>query len=175
MTLFHYYSYFKSFRGFDKAQLAVASIFLGCKLQGFFFNTEEAFKDYSDLKKSTQILNFDIIKYEIELLNLLGFEININLPYQFINKYLDILNVPEKDKVLNMSYNIINDSFRRPLCIHFSARDIAMSSIYIACSVLYENVRSDLFDKIGLNTNELSDCIENLYLLLQDSLKISNS
>jgi hypothetical protein len=175
MTLFHYYSYYKSFREFDKAQLAVASIFLGCKLQGYFFNTEEAFKDYSELKKVTQILHFDIIKYEVELLNILGFEINIELPYHYINKYLDILNIPDRDRVMNFSYNMINDSYRRPLCIYFTAKDIAMSAIYIACSVIYDNVQKDLFDKIGLDKKELFECIDSMYVLFQHSLKISLS
>jgi hypothetical protein len=170
MTLFHYYSYYKSFREFDKAQLSVASIFLGCKLQGFFFNTEEAFRDYSELKKVSQILQFDIVKYEIELLNILGFEINIELPYHYVNKYLDRLNIPDREKVMNVSYNLINDSYRRPLCIFFTAKDIALSALYIACSVLYENIQGSLFDKIGLEKNELMDCIDSLYVLFQDRL-----
>lgn len=172
MTLFHYYSYYKSFREFDKAQLAVASIFLGCKLQGFFFNTDEAFKDYSEIRKLSQIGSFDIIKYEVELLNILGFDINIDLPYHYVNKYLDLLNISEKEKIFNISFNLINDSYRRPLCIYFTAREIALSAIYIACQIVNDNVQNNLFDKIGFEKNELNECIEIMYTLFGDTLKI---
>ena len=50
MTLFHYYTYSKCFRSFDKFKLAISCIFLAAKIKGTFFHIDRLQKLHKKYK-----------------------------------------------------------------------------------------------------------------------------
>ena len=175
MTLFHYYSYYKSFREFDRIQLAITCFYLGCKLQGTFISTEEALKEYIILKNNQPSGSFDIIKYEVEMLNFLGFSIDIETPYYYISSYIEKLkNLPDRDKIQNLCFNLVNDSYRRPYCLYYTAKEIALSCLFISITVCNQNFSFDQLGEVeaNYNKNEVSNCIEHMYNLFNDRLHL---
>jgi hypothetical protein len=184
MTLFHYYTYFKSFREFDKIQLAVASVFLGCKLHSIFLNIEEAHKDYNELKASSLGMNgslnqmpFDVVKFEIELLNILGFELEIPTPYGYIIEYARKLKLidTEKERIINIAFNIAHDSYRRPVSVYYTPKQIALACLYIAINLTHEEGMqvSELPNAEIYNIHEINKCTDVLLSLFEDRLRIS--
>lgn len=184
-TLFHYYTYYKSFRDFDRTQLAVTCVFLSSKLQNWFIPVEEAFVEYNNIKNAKFVNNtdkFDIVKQEIEILNLLGFEIDIETPYTFLEKYFDCNNFNNKQKNINiekLAYNIINDTYRRPLCIYFPANILALSAIYIAYTICIDDKDSKdnfsvenlkLYD-VNFKSEEVLDCASTVLKIFEDKIK----
>jgi len=157
MTLFHYYTYFKCFRNFDKYKLIISCIFLSAKIMGLFFHIEKLqllHKKY----KSIDILDKEIIYYELDIMNYLGFELEIQTPYKYLNLYLDnISNINmkfpliktnlSKESIKNLSYNIVNDCYRRSYCIVFKPEVIAFVSFSISILISY-NI--DLINDRGL-------------------------
>jgi hypothetical protein len=69
---------------------------------------------------------------EFELLEYIGFDLNVDLPFTYINQmkgyYLDYL---RNSKLIIISTNIINDSFILPLCLYYDPLLIALASVYL--------------------------------------------
>lgn len=216
MTLFHYYTYSKCFRSFDKFKLATSCIFLAAKIKGTFFHIDKLqnlHKKYKNMDISYQ----DIIYFELDLMNFLGFEIEINTPYSSLeylfrrkeftliknlglksintkDMNLEVNNKDNEETLKSLCYNIINDCYRRPLCILFTPEIIALSSLAIAIAFLYNfmhkhsdtlNIEEDN-DKIELNEvekvynsfysndellNEFNICLSEMIKLLNTKFK----
>jgi hypothetical protein len=178
MSLFHYYTYFRSFREFDKAQLAVASVFLGCKLHSIFLNIEEAKKEYNEIKlgmgsNGYMQQPFDVVRYEVELLNILGFDLEIPTPYGYIVDIVRKHNLSET--TMNIAFNIASDTYRRPLVIYYTPKQVAIACLYIGMNIIQEEeYKLDWLPSEGIyNKTEIYSCIDYLLLLFEDRLKIS--
>jgi hypothetical protein len=69
---------------------------------------------------------------EFELLEYIGFDLNVDLPFSYINQmkgyYLEYL---RNSKLIIITTNIINDSFIVPLCLHYDPLLIALASVYL--------------------------------------------
>jgi transcription initiation factor TFIIIB Brf1 subunit/transcription initiation factor TFIIB len=179
MSLFHYYTYHKSFREFDRAQLVVACVFLGCKLHSIFLNIEEAQKEYNEIKSGGSATNgiymqtFDVVKYEVELLNILGFDLEIPTPYGYIMDIAKKMGL--SDTTTNVAFNIASDSYRRPLGIYYTPKQVSLACIYIAINMTQEH--EFMIDRLPCveihNKIEVCGCIDFLLLLFEDRLKIS--
>ena len=54
-------------------------------------------------------------KYEIELISIIGFDLNFELSYNFIEKYTNqiIKEDDKRKKLLNLSFILVNDNNRR--------------------------------------------------------------
>lgn len=69
---------------------------------------------------------------EIEILNLIGFEYDVELPYKFIfqmkSYYIDYL---QNSKLITITTNFINDSFKLPLSLFYDPLLIALASLYL--------------------------------------------
>jgi hypothetical protein len=174
MTLFHYYSYYKSFREIDKIQLAIASLFLGCKLHSIFLNIDEAKKDYKEQSNGNS-QPFDVVRYEVELLYILGFDLDISTPYAYIATYARKMDIQDSEKVIALAFNLTNDSYRRPFCVHFSSKQIALASLYLAINMLNEQGFSIecLPDVERYNKNEIKKCIDLILVLFEDRLRLA--
>jgi transcription initiation factor TFIIIB Brf1 subunit/transcription initiation factor TFIIB len=171
MTIFHYYTYYKSFRDFDKAQLAVASIFLGCKLHSIFLNIDDALRDYRELTGAGKI--FDIVKFEVEMLNLLGFDLDIVCPYGYIITYAKRMGLQDTERIISVAFNIANDSYRRPFCVYFSPRQIALACLYIAIN-MFNFIRVDaLPDVERFSKCEIIKCVDLILVMFEGGLKLS--
>lgn len=89
MTLFHYYTYYKSFKSFDKYKLIIACLFLACKIKGKFLQLDKLKEFYRKFSlKNSDINEKDIIGFELDLLIFLGFEVDIETTYTSINKLI---------------------------------------------------------------------------------------
>lgn len=93
MTLFHYYTYFKSLSEFDKSKVIIACIFLSAKIKGRFFKLEDLKKIYQENseRNNSEISDKEIINFEIELLTFLGFEIDLETPFSYLERILDTM------------------------------------------------------------------------------------
>ena len=155
MHFFHYYSYYMSFRRMDRFELATACVFLASKLCNDFIKVESALEIFYSLKNNNAQIQVkiekkpDLTKYEIELMSIIGFDLDFELPYEYIEQYLKQI-IKEEDKrkkIHNLSFVMVNDSYRRPLCLFFPPRYIALASIYWA-STMMDMDKNFIFDEI---------------------------
>jgi hypothetical protein len=174
MCLSHYYTYYKSLKAIDRVELSVASVFLAAKIEYNFINIEEANTMYLSLKKSSSSNVPDFIKFEIEILNFLGFEFRIESPYyyfhSFMNRYYP--QILKDEKFRSLGFSIINDSYRRPLCIYYEAKYLALSSMFIALNVMNYDVS---FEEIAslekrVNKAELINCSDYLFKIFETKI-----
>lgn len=87
MTLFHYYTYFKSFKHFDRYKLIISCLFLSGKIKGIFIKPEilqTLYKKYA--QKNNEITEKEIVGFELDLLVFLGFEVDIETPYCYLDR-----------------------------------------------------------------------------------------
>jgi hypothetical protein len=70
---------------------------------------------------------------EFQVLNSIGFDLNVELPYKYVYNmkfyYFDYL---KNSKLLVITNNFINDSFKLPLCLYYDPLLIALASLYLA-------------------------------------------
>ena len=140
MTLFHYYSYFKSFRDFDRTEISVACVFLACKIQYTFLKVEEATDIFIRIKRGSLISGHaqgpDFTKFEVDILNFIGFEMDIETPHKYFLIYLEKLNpsFARDNKVVNFGFLLINDVYRSNLCLYHPSKYLAMACLIFTLS-----------------------------------------
>ena len=173
MTLFYYYTYVKSLKEVDRSDISISCVFLSCKLDFNFLKFEDAMMLQEFLKKKKSPPP-DLLKFEIEILNFLGFEINIETPYKYIYNYLDENkpNLLKDKKFKNFVFNLANDSYRRPMCIFWHPKYIALAILFYAYD--YSDVPITLeeilkYEKTA-NAKELILCLDNLMKILEQKI-----
>lgn len=162
----------------DRYQLTIACVYLGCKLQNWFLPVEEAVKEYYNIKNTQQpnssINNkIDLVKYEIEILNLLGFEIDIETPYAILEKFSLLKKI--EPNIEKLAYNIINDSYRRPLCVYFPSTVITLSCLYISFKTVKDDFNFEelrIFDD-NLREEEILTCVDHILKLYEGRIKLN--
>ena len=174
MTLFHYYTCFKKIRDLDAMEICYACKYMSYKIQFKYRPIREFQEEYSSyLKKqepSKQNQTLDFMKYEIELYSLLGYDLDIETPYHFYhellpsfyNKFPYMKDEEKMTPLKNVCYNIINDSYSKPLCIYFHPKIIALSCLIFALKFL----KFDCDIKVlleGENVKLVEDCMKNIY------------
>ena len=95
--------------------------------------TEEGYKaHFLDFKRQSD-LDIKFCNTEIEVLKLIGYDLVIELPYQ----YLDIVKkspiIPDAN-FLKIANNFINDSMRTIACLYYEPRIIALAALNLAAS-----------------------------------------
>lgn len=165
----------------DRHQLAVACVYLGCKLQNSFISIDDTIIEYNKIKNPPNTMNNikpvvpDLVKYEIEILNLLGFEIDIETPFAILTHYCEKQLVSNNKKDIDrLAFNILNDSYRRPLCVYFTPKTIALACLAIS---LYVNEDKYSFDSLSefekdFDKNEVISCVDHLLQLYENKLKM---
>ena len=70
---------------------------------------------------------------ELDILNIIGFDINIDLPYIYVEKMKPyfLQYIPQGSKHLEIIYNFVNDSFKVPVILYYSPLKIALACIYL--------------------------------------------
>jgi hypothetical protein len=82
--------------------------------------------------KLTLELSEALFGKEFELLENLGFDLNVDLPFIYVNQMkVYFLEYLKNSKLLIITTNIINDSFILPLCLYYDPLLIALASIYL--------------------------------------------
>ena len=175
MTFIHYYICFNEIRRIDnKIELAFACFFMSSKVQFLNFKLKDLISDYNEYIKDKPSYEKkqepDFIKYEIQLYSLLGYDLDIETPYQMFYTYLQnlnnkypILNNQEKySKIKYFCFNLIDDTYTRPFCIYFHPKIIYLSCIIFTFKFLEYNDFN--IEKIieGENLDLIAECMDNI-------------
>jgi hypothetical protein len=140
------------------------------KIQFYNIPIKEFVGDYKEYIKDKygNDKNPDFIKYEMQLYSQLGYDLDIETPYQFFNNCFYFVcikndNKEKMDKLKNFCYNLINDTYARPLSIYYHPKIIYLSCLIISLKFLEYNE----FDINKLLKDERKDivaeCMENIY------------
>ena len=111
----------------------------------------------------------DFVKYEIQLYSQLGYDLDIETPY-----YHYYLNLPsiynrfpklkeKNDKIKCFCFNLIDDTYTRPLSIYYHPKIIFLSCFIFTIKFLDLNDYIDI-DKLieGENLDLIGECMENI-------------
>lgn len=82
---------------------------------------------------------------ETTILIELGFEVYkiLETPHRYMNSILQIFNKhPSLEKIAQMSWGYLNDSYRTSLCLYYPGQMIAISCIYVSMRKLNLNIGS---------------------------------
>jgi hypothetical protein len=199
MTLFHYYSYFKSFRDFDRSEISVACVFLACKIEYTFLKVEEATDIFHRIKRGPsmggQIQVPDFTKFEVDILTFIGFEMDIETPHKYFVYYLEKLNPSflRDPRLINFGFLLINDVYRSNLCIYHPAKYIAIACLFFTLSEEGPNINNGVIEEkniakmanIGvndillcdksINSNLFLSCLEHLLALYETKVNKTSS
>jgi len=130
LTLFHYYTYFKSFKEIDRVELSVSCCYLAAKINYRFLKLEDMVALCNDLRVIKNTREPKIVDFELDLMDGLGYDINLFLPYHYFGYLCKKFKFDrEKEKIV---HNLINESFRRPLCLFFHPKTICLCAFYIS-------------------------------------------
>lgn len=180
MTLFHYYICFNDIRSIDSIEICFACLYMSSKIQFYNLPLKQFIIDYKDyIKKSSGFEKKpepDFIKYEIQLYSQLGYDLDIETPYQFFynNFYIRYINNNNKEKIekiKNFCFNLINDTYTRPLSIYYHPKILYLSCIIISLKFLEFNefdinklIKDENLDLIG-------ECMEKIYQIYSNYLE----
>jgi hypothetical protein len=184
MVFYHkYFLYLKCFKDeSDKYLTCFACIFLANKVCNLLIPLPDLIRVYWSLlpknlrlRKLDQQMMFELSEAlclkEFELLEYIGFDLNVDLPFTYINQmkeyYLEHL---KNSKLIIITTNIINDSFILPLCLYYDPLHIALASMYLL-SVYF---RIELPDVEGRKWYQLIDQNIDLEDIKALSVKIYN-
>jgi hypothetical protein len=173
MTLFQYYIAINEIRLIDKFELAFACFYMSSKIQIINIPLNEVIKEYKEyIKNKLKIekkADPDFVKYEIQLYSQLGYDLDIETPYdQFYSNMPSIYNrfpkLKEKnDKIKCFCFNLIDDTYTRPLSIYYHPKIIFLSCFIFTIKFLDLNDYIDI-DKLieGENLDLIGECMENI-------------
>lgn len=135
MIIFHKYTLRKE--GFDSKMereiCGLASLFLATKLCNYLVSVSKFQSTYPKMQCSSESGVADkILEYELCILSEIGFDLNIDLPYSFVEKMKPYFEDNRKlDKYIKIVYNFLNDSFKIPLCLYYSPITVSMAAFYL--------------------------------------------
>jgi len=97
-------------------------------------NNKELHPDeLDDLKKS-------VLRYEQTILNRIGFDLTVEHPHATLLKNVKLISSyhtqPENKELAQIAWNIVNDSLKSTLCLHFRPHLIANAALYLASMFL---------------------------------------
>jgi len=139
LNLFHYYTYFKSFKEIDRVELSVACSYLASKINYRFMKFDETIALCNELRVGKKIGEPKIFEFEFDLMDGLGYDINLTLPYHYFGFYSKLFKFDkQKEKLV---HNLISESYRRPLCLFFHPKTICFCAYYI-CEIFEFKIRN---------------------------------
>jgi hypothetical protein len=168
INLCNYFFIKKCLLNYDKLTLACAAILITTKAYNSTIQFTDIATDYIHYYKKIFQESFgntnnynseELIKakenigaYEICLLKTLNFEVNIDLPFDFVYIYCDILYPDNKKDMFDISIKVAHDSFYTYANNIYSFYTVALSCIVIAAKILD---LPTLLDKNFNNINNL--------------------
>ena len=175
MTLFHYYIYFNDIRSIDTIEICFACLYMSSKIQFYNLPLKEFVNDYKEYIQgkpgNEKKPEPDFIKYEIQLYSQLGYDLDIETPYLFFNnyfyfKYANNNNREKMDKLRNFCFNLINDTYTRPLSIYYHPKIIYLSCLILSLKFLeYDDIDINkiLKDEKEEIVEIVAECMEQIY------------
>ena len=201
MVIFHkYFLFVKTFnQDFTKYLTCFCCIFISLKISNIILTLEDLLKIFLKIyyKENFRKININnelisaitkkVFQIEFDILNIIGFDLNIDLPYDYIflmNDYFIWNFQPEimqQIKVIIISF--INDSFKLPLCLYYHPLLIFLACLNLLSKYfnfeLKEKDEIKWFNLIEKNIsfeeiNDISDKIKVIYYYSNDNKDISN-
>lgn len=168
MVFYHkYFLYVKCFKDdFEKYLACTTCIFLANKVCNQLVPMKYLCDLFLKMYVKNTKFNFSITEehiYEVceklcmkesEIINCLGFDMDVDLPYRYVQSMKPyFLNYLKNPKLMIITTNFINDSFKLPLCLYFDPILIALASMYLL-SVYF---KIHLVDKEGIKWYNIID------------------
>lgn len=171
MVFFHKYFLFKKAFSHDytKYLTCCTCVFLSLKVSNLIIPLEKLIDNFLFLyfRENYQKLNINeklisdisnkIFQIEFEILNAIGFDLNVDLPYKYIYfmkpYFEESFNAQFYSKYILIVTSFINDSFKLPVCLFYEP-----VLIFLACVYLVEiYFKIQLKDKSGKKWFQLID------------------
>ena len=173
MTLFQYYIIFNDTRLIDKFELAFACFYMSSKIQIINIPLNDFIKEYKEFIKNKLKIEVktdpDFVKYEIQLYSQLGYDLDIETPYDhFYSNMPSIYNrfprlLEKKEKIKFFCFNLIDDTYTRPLSIYYHPKIIFLSCFIFTIKFLDLNDYINIEKLIeGENIDLIGECMENI-------------
>jgi hypothetical protein len=120
-------------------------------------------------------LRYHLLENEQYFLRVLGFDFEVELPYNYLLNYLKSLKATPL--MAQVAWNIVNDSFCTTLCVEYPPYVIAVAAIFLALKLLNsddspeknhpQGSKKKWWEAFGVTYEQLNDCgarIVQLYL-----------
>lgn len=122
-------------------------------LRDFVYVTDKAYTKYQ------------ILKMEGEILSKLNFNITFNSSYLFLNRYAKLLRV--NNKIYMLSRYLLELALVEYGMLKFSQRNIAASSLYLACKILKVKAWNAVLEKnTAYDERDIRPCAKSLCIIL---------
>ena len=171
MTLFQYYIAINDIRLIDKFELAFACFYMSSKIQIINIPLNEVIKEYKEyIKNKLKIekkADPDFVKYEIQLYSQLGYDLDIETPYDHfysnLNNHKFQISKEKMEKIKCFCFNLIDDTYTRPLSIYYHPKIIFLSCFIFTIKFLDFNEYINIEKLIeGENIELIGECMENI-------------
>ncbi|KAL7331061.1 hypothetical protein PS15p_203305, partial [Mucor circinelloides] len=132
-ALFHRFYSRRSFFDYKAHKIAQACLFIACKSDESSRRANDIAKSWLYKPKQTlsekKINKFisDLLYYELIVLEITCFDMQIDHPYYELFEFVKEINTP--NDVVHAALAFITDSFRLPLCLWYDARSIAAAAL----------------------------------------------
>lgn len=183
----------------DKEETALACLFLSTKVNNYLISLTRLVPVYLQVISSIGItdvsmkektletiseLSERVMEKEFAVLKTIGFDLNVDLPYVYLEKMKIYFNEHiNNDKHIKIIYNFLNDSFKLPVSLYYSPLKVSLACIYLFSYHFKTNLpdMNDgkkwykiLDDTIELNEiTEIGSIINNIYVFLKNSKKVN--
>jgi len=187
MVIFHkYYLLKKKFPDILTKYLSCFTcLFLALKICDCLISFDHLIKIFLKLLFKIQMINpVDInekiiketkerlFQIEFEILDFIGFDLNINMPYSYLQKMIPYFkDFLKMDKLILCATSFLNDSFKLPLCLYYDPFLILLACIYL-CE-FYFNVK--LLDYNGIKWYHILDESVDFKIVKEIFLKLKMS
>ena len=173
LTFFHYFLYLKDFREIDPYEISVCCIYLTNKIQFMHYGLDYFIKVYNEIKKEKNKNQPDFVKLEIEMYTKLGYDLQIKTPYTIYYEYIYRKNITDEKKEnirKNFLFNLINDTYRKSICLYFHPK-IIMISCLIYTNKFLEMDNEDLNEIVnGEDLNLIAECMGKIYDIFKETI-----
>ena len=160
MVIFHKYfilnkKYYKS--NLEIQLSAITSLYISIKLNYFYCNIEVFSKAILKILEQNETnIDVQILDLEQKILAKIGFDLNIDLPYHYVELMINYLKVNlhnSANNFIQITTNFINDSFKQPICLYYDPLLIALSCVLLTTNLFNVNL-PDVEGKHWYNINE---------------------
>jgi len=182
IVLFHRFYSKYTFEEHNANIVSYACLFLAAKVEESIVRLRDLIVLMHQLKYSKQIQNLEsaefkywrdeILQKERLLLQVLGFDFQIEHPYTSMLQKVKQLQEEDQKKIAQLAWDFITESLKTSLCIQFEAKEIASACLYLALqyskSPLCSGTKSEI---LGCPM----DTIKQISIIILDSLDQSTA
>ncbi|KAK4689507.1 cyclin L, partial [Tremellales sp. Uapishka_1] len=109
-----------------------------------------------------------IVVSEIQILKRLGFNMQVDLPYNHVVNYCKILDLVQQDQVVQTCWSILNDALLTPLYTHHPPHVLACTSILLTTRLLRIPLPENWFLLFDVDYEDLVNAAGHIVALWKD-------